>query len=83
MLDSSRCFICPRILESLAVAKRLFPQTMICYIETYNNTGNTTPCPTLCESCVGSLTSHRIMNIEGLRDGAYGLSSVAREDYRV
>ena len=25
------------------------------------------PCPTLCEWCIGSFTSHRVMNIEGLR----------------
>ena len=30
------------------------------------------PCPTLCEECVGSLTSHRV-NKQGLSDGISGL----------
>ena len=35
--------------------------------------------PTLCDKCVGSFMSHRIMKIEGLWDGAYGLSSLSEK----
>ena len=38
-----------------------------------------TPCPTLFEQCVGSLTSRKIMNNEELRDGAYGLSFLSKK----
>ena len=38
-----------------------------------------TPCPTLCDKCVGSLTSHRVMNNEVLWDGTYGLSSLSEK----
>ena len=38
-----------------------------------------TPCPTLCDKCVGSLTSHRVTNIEVLWDGTYGLSSLSKK----
>ena len=35
-----------------------------------------TTCPTLCDKCAGSFTSNRIMNIEGLWDRTFGLSSL-------
>ena len=35
-----------------------------------------TPCPTLCDECVGSLTSPADHNSEDAGDGAYGLSSL-------
>ena len=38
-----------------------------------------TTCPTLCDKCVGSFTAKRIMNIEGLCDGANGLSSLSEK----
>lgn len=38
-----------------------------------------TLCPTFCEQCVSSFTSHRIMKIEGLWEGAYGLSSLSEK----
>ena len=38
-----------------------------------------TPRPTLCDKCVGSLTSHRVVNIEVLWDGTYGLSSLSEK----
>ena len=37
------------------------------------------PCPALFEQCVGSLTSHRIVNNEELRDGAYGFIVLGRD----
>ena len=36
-------------------------------------------CFTLCKQCVGFLTSHRAMNIEGLWDGNYGLWSLSEK----
>ena len=38
-----------------------------------------TPCSTLCEWCVGSFTSHRVISIEGLRDGANGFIALIRD----
>ena len=38
-----------------------------------------TLCPTLCDKCVGSLTSYSVMNIEVLWDGTYGLSSLSEK----
>ena len=35
--------------------------------------------PTLCDKCVGSLTSHRVMNIKVLWDGTYSLSSLSEK----
>ena len=49
---------------------------------TYHRRQTTTPattCPTLCDKCAGSFTSHRIMNIEGLWDGTSGLSSLSEK----
>ena len=57
----------------------------ICPLATSSNQPNPwnrepgTPCPTLCDQCVGSLTTHRAMNIEVLWDGAYGLSSLSEK----
>ena len=48
----------------------------------YHRRQTTTPgttCPTLCDKCAGSFTSHRIMNIEGLWDGTSGLSSLSEK----
>ena len=48
----------------------------------YHRRQATTPgttCPTLCDKCAGSFTSHRIMNIEGLWDGTSGLSSLSEK----
>ena len=38
-----------------------------------------TSCPTLCEKCVGSLTSPANQCREGAGDGAYGLSSLSEK----
>ena len=38
-----------------------------------------TPCPTLNDECVGSLTSPADHNSEDARDGAYGLSSLSEK----
>ena len=38
-----------------------------------------TPCPTLCEKCVGSLTSPANQYKEDAGDGAYGLSSLSEK----
>ena len=38
-----------------------------------------TPCPTLCDECVGSLTSPADHNSEDAGDGAYGLSSLSNK----
>jgi len=38
-------------------------------------TGNSVPF----EQCVGSFTSHRVVNIEELRDGTYGLLSLTKK----
>ena len=38
-----------------------------------------TPCPTLCDECVGSLTSPVDHNSEDAGDGAYGLSSLSEK----
>ena len=38
-----------------------------------------TPCSTLFEQCVGSLTFRRIVNNKQFRDGAYGLSSLSEK----
>ena len=38
-----------------------------------------TPCPTLCEKCVGSLTSPANLYREDAGDGAYGLSSLSEK----
>ena len=38
-----------------------------------------TPCPTLCDECVGSLTSPADHNSEDAGDGAYGLSSLSEK----
>ena len=38
-----------------------------------------TPCPTLCEKCVGSLTSPANQCREDARDGAYALSSLSEK----
>ena len=38
-----------------------------------------TPCPTLCEKRVGSLTSPANQYREGAGDGAYGLSSLSEK----
>ena len=57
--------IYPWILEWLSVAnvsENFFPKFV--YREQTTTPG--TPCPTLCEWCVDSFTSHRAMNIEGL-----------------
>ena len=37
------------------------------------------PCPTLCDECVGSLTSLADHNSEDAGDGAYGLSSLSEK----
>ena len=39
----------------------------------------TTPRPTLCDKCVDSLMSHRVMNIEVLWDGTDGFSSLSKK----
>ena len=47
-----------------------------------NQSQTTTPgtsCPTLCEKCVGSLTSPADQNSEDAGDGAYGLSSLSQK----
>ena len=58
-----------------------YPSTMI-----HNRRQTTTPgttCPTLSDKFVGSFTSrHRIMNIEGLWDGANGLIQYSRIVYQ-
>ena len=38
-----------------------------------------TPCPTLCDKCVGSLTSPADHNREDAGDGTYGLSSLSEK----
>ena len=42
-----------------------------------------TPCPTLCDECVGSLTYPADHNSEDAGDGAYGLSSLSEKAYNV
>ena len=37
------------------------------------------PCPTLCDKCVGSLTSPADHNREDAGDGTYGLSSLSEK----
>ena len=62
----------------LQIKYALFTLPTMIYHRRQTTTSGTT-CPTLCNKCAGSFTSHRIMNIEGLLDGTSGFSSLSEK----
>ena len=70
----------PQQLGPITVAPFFTLPTMILNRRQTTTPGNT--CPTLSDKCVGSFTSHRIINIEGLWDGTSGLSSLSEKTWK-